>query len=221
MHPRKTCLINAGIGQWYSTGSDRLKGSLITHGFDGDIIIWKDNWPSNKFDRSCVYNVKADAFDYAIKAGYETIIWADSSVYALKNTQPFVDLIREKGYWLGQSGHNAAQTCSDACLQYFGIDRDQAQEINDCATGLFGVNITHDIPRQFIERFIKAGMDKAFHGSRKHGGQSSDPRFRFHRQDQSCATIIAAQVGMPLDLFQSFVRFKWDRFDSMFMCQGM
>jgi hypothetical protein len=221
MHPQKTVIISAGIGSWYDIGTDRLKGTLITHGCDADTQFWRNQWPPNGYERDCVYHIKAAAFEHAIGVGYRTIIWADASVTARKNPNPFIDLVRQKGYWLGQSGHNAAQTCSDACLAYFGVDRDWAQTVPDCATGLFGVNIDNPVAAEFIRLFIKAGREGAFRGSRKHDGQSKDPRFRFHRQDQSCATIIAAKLGMKLDTWITYCRFRWDTADTIFHCEGM
>lgn len=214
--------LNAGIGKWYSLGSERLKGSLIGVGAPVEHRFWIDQWPDSHTPRDVVYNIKGAAFDAAIKEGYRILIWGDSSVYAVKKIEPFLDVIRIKGYWLGQSGHNAAQTCSDACLKYFGITRDEAEKIHDCATGLFAVNLDFDAPRRFIERFIKAGREGAFHGSRLHAGQSADPRFLYARQDQSAATIIAAQEGMKLDSWQDFVAFKWDAVTHhIFKCEGM
>lgn len=223
MHPSKTVFISAGIGLWYSTGAERFKGSLIQFGAPADCKIWVNDWPPAKIAREPIYNIKAVAFEWALNQGYETIIWADASVWAITPVNRFLDDLARKGYWLGQSGHRASQTCSDACLQYFGIDRDQADKIHDCATGLFGVNVNHAAPRRFIERFIKAGHDGAFAGSRKHGGQSKDPRFLFHRQDQSAATIIASQEGLALDLWQTAVAFAWDAVKPChtFKCQGM
>ena len=221
MHPSKTCFISAGIGAWYNIGAERFKGSL--HGQPVDVRIWKDEWPPGGFPRECVYTIKAAAFDFAIKQGYRTIVWGDASITARKSVQPFLDVVNAKGYWLGQSGYNAAQTCTDACLAYFGVDRDWAAKVPDSATGLFGVNVDHPTGRAFIEAFIKAGMEKAFHGNRKHAKQSKDPRFLFGRQDQSCATVIAGKMGMPLDSWQEFCRFKWDRqrLDTIFHCEGM
>lgn len=221
MHPSKTVFISAGIGKWYDSGTDRLKGTLLTHGCNADIQIWRNEWPPNGYERDCVYHIKAAAFEHAIGLGYRTIIWADASVTARKNVQPFIDVVNAKGYWLGQSGHNAAQTCSDACLAYFGVDRDWAQGVPDSATGLFGVCMDHDVPAEFIRLFIKAGREGAFRGSRKHDGQSKDPRFLFARQDQSAATIIAGKLGLKLDRFIDFARFRWDKADTIFHCEGM
>jgi hypothetical protein len=222
IHPSKTCFLNVGIGEWYSTGTDRLKGSLIQHGFEGDILTWKDEWPCSDFPRECVYTVKASAFNQAIKRGYRTIIWGDSSVTAVRNTANFVAKINADGYWIGQSGYNAAQTASDAQLAYFGVDRDTAQTYHDCASGLFGVNMDFEKPRNFIEAFVKAGREQAFHGSRKHAKQSRDPRFLFCRQDQSAASLILGKLGMPLRPFISECKFLWDRDSGQtFHLQGM
>lgn len=221
MHPSKTCFISAGIGAWYNLGVERFKGSL--HGAPADVQIWKDEWPPGRFPRDCVYTIKAAAFEYAIAQGYRTIIWGDASITARKGVEPFLEVVRTKGYWLGTSGHNAAQTCSDACLAYFGITRDDAAKISDCATGLFGMCLDNPQSARFVELFIKAGRDGVFHGSRKHANQSKDPRFLFHRQDQSAATIIASKVGITLSPFAEFGRFRWDRqrLDTIFHCEGM
>lgn len=216
-----TCFISAGIGAWYNTGTDRLKGTLL--GQPVDIQIWRDQWPPGNFPRECIYAIKAAAFEYAVKQGYRTLIWGDASITARKSIGPFLDAIKARGYWLGQSGYNAAQTCNDSCLAYFGVTRDEAAQIHDCATGLFGMCLDHPPAAKFVELFIKAGREGAFNGSRKHAKQSKDPRFLFHRQDQSAATIIAHKVGLQLSAWGEFCRFKWDRdrLDTIFHCEGM
>jgi hypothetical protein len=219
----RTCFLNVGIGQWYVHGSDRLAASLIKHGFKGDQLIWKDQWPGAlPLDHSCVYNVKPDAFQHAINAGYKTIIWGDSSIYAVRPLDDFIEAINTKGYWIGQSGYNCAQVCGDAMLQYFGVSRDWAESVPDCATGIFGVNMDFPAPRRFIETWIQAAKDGAFRGSRHHDGQSSDPRFKFGRQDQAAASLILGSQGMTLDLFLNFAAFKWDADTGQtFRCEGM
>lgn len=220
---KRTAFLNVGISEWYSKGSDRLAASLIANGFPGDQLIWKDQWPNAipGLNQGCIYNVKVDAFQHAINAGYTTIIWGDSSIYALRPLDRFIDAINTKGYWIGQSGHNCAQTASDAQLQYFGVSRDWAENVHDCATGIFGVNMDFDGPRKAIETWIRAGKDCVFHGSRHHDGQSKDPRFKFARQDQSTMSLILGKEAMTLDRFGDFVAYRWDRYESTFKCEGM
>jgi hypothetical protein len=217
-----TCFLNVGIGAWYNLGTDRLKGSLIDKGFPGDILTWKDEWPSNRFPRDVVYNVKADAFETAMKRGYTTIIWGDSSITARKNTAGFVEQIQRDGYWIGQSGYRASETATDAQLQYFGVSRDWAHSVSDCATGLFGFDVSRPEYRKIVEEWIQAGRDGAFRGSRGHGGGSQDRRFKFGRQDQAAMSIILGKHGVPLKHFIERVRFKWDvSHDTTFHCEGM
>jgi ribosome modulation factor len=216
-----TCFLNVGLGQWYSTGSDRLKGSLIDKGFDGDMLIWKDEWPSNRFPRDCVYAVKADAMETAMKRGYTTLIWGDSSIYARKNTSPFTEHIRQHGYWIGQSGYRASETATDAQLQYFGVSRDWAHEIPDCATGLFGFDVSRPEYRAVVEQWIQAAKDGAFRGPRNHGGGSQDRRYKHGRQDQAAMSLLLGKHGVVLQHFISMARFAWDKQDTIFHCQGM
>ncbi len=215
------CLTNAGLGNWYSKGSQRLASSLCKHNFSGAQLIWINEWPSNRYDRKCVYHVKADAVETAMKQGHTTIIWADSSIYALKSPQPFVDRIAADGYWIGQSGHNCAQVCTDAQLEYFGVSRDAAEKMPDCLSGLFGFDTTRPAMRAVMDRWIKAAKDGAFKSSRFRAGQSKDLRFLYARQDQSCLSLILAQAGIPLRGFGEFARFAWDRYEAVFHCQGM
>ena len=215
-----TVLLNCGIGSWYNKGSERLRASLLQHGFKDDILIWH-SWPEIDFPRKPVYNCKAAALQQAMNAGYTTLIWADSSITARKDVAPFLAHIREHGYWIGQSGHNAAQTASDAQLQYFGVSRDWAANVHECATGLFGFDVSRPEYRKVVEEWIQAARDGAFKGSRHHAGQSSDPRFLFARQDQSAMSLILGKHGIPLKPFLNFARFAWDSQDTVFHCQGM
>lgn len=218
----RTCLINVGIGLWYSKGSDRLKASLEAHAFPGDIRIWKNEWPPGGFPRDCIYNAKAAAFQQAILEGYNTLLWADASFYAINKVEPLLDWINTHGYFLAQSGYKASETCSDACLKYFHCDRDTADTYPDSATGLFGVNLSNARAKEFIERWIKAGKDGTFRGSRHHDKQSKDRRFKFHRQDQSAASIIAGQMKLKLNDLINFAAFAWDSPEGkIFISRGM
>lgn len=222
MDHQKTIIINVGMGLWYSRGSERLRGSLIDKGYRGEMSILVDQWPDINFSRECVYNCKPAAFHKVMQRGYRTIIWADSSITAIAPIDSFIDRINQKGYWLGQSGYNCAQVCTDRQLSFFGMSRDEAEKIPDCATGIFGVNLDFDAPRRFIEQWIYAARQGIFNGSRHHGNQSTDKRFLFGRQDQSCASLIAHKNGILLDRFIEFCGFKWDhKIPTTFRCEGM
>ena len=195
----KHCIVNASNGAgWYPLGTKRLKESLIYHGFNGDIITY-DNFPNNEYDKSNPYNIKASAISEVIKMGYSHILWLDCSVWAINNPNLIFDVINDTGYYFWKSGYNAAQCCSDNCLKYFNVSRDEAEKYQDCSTSMFGFNLENGRAKLFIERWLKSAKDGVFNGSRLHDNQSEDSRFLFHRQDQSAATIILNQLNMQLD----------------------
>jgi len=194
----KSVIINAGKGFWYPKGTKRLVQSLKDVEWDGDVLTWYD-YPNNEFDKTCPYTIKASCFLEAIKRGYTQILWCDSSVWAIKNPKPIFDYINENGYFFWKSGHNCAQTCSDNCLNYFGVDRDTAESYDDCSSGVLGVNLKSNIGKEFIETWIKSAKDGVFHGSRLHDNQSKDHRFMFHRQDQSAASVIIGKMGLVME----------------------
>jgi len=200
MESSKKCIILTGsMGSWYQKGAERLERSLIFHGYAFDFrdfgII------NDTYDQSCPYNIKASSIEWAVEMGYEIIIWLDASFWALRDITPFLDIVNGEGYYLGMSGYTCAQTCSDNQLKYFGISRDQAELIHETSSGAMGFNMENPTAKSFVSQFIKAAKDGAFKGSRLHDNQSKDERFLFCRQDQSCASVIAHNLGMKLTPF--------------------
>lgn len=193
----KHCIINVGYGGWYAKGTERLKKSLNYHGYSGDVLTWTD-FPNDNYDKNSPYNVKAAAFEEALKMGYTHIAWMDCSCWAIQQVEPIFDTINEFGYYIPKSGYNAAQVCSDRCLDYFNVDRDTAEKYADSSTIVFGINYENPLGREFIDTWINSAKDGIFVGSREHDSQSNDSRFLFYRQDQSCATLIANKMGLQL-----------------------
>jgi hypothetical protein len=52
---------------------------------------------------------------------------------------------------------------------------------------------------------MDAGLSK---GSRLHDNQSADPRFKFHRQDQSCLNLAIWELGLKNDRVDDMVSYK-------------
>lgn len=207
-------LVNAGVNHWYPKGSERLRKSICETSPSVDTVIYGD-FPNQLVDKSNPYNIKASAL-YDVRVNYFTrnnhpvFLWADCSVWAIKDISPIFDIIERDGYYLLSSGYNAAQTCSDKCLDYFGFTRDEAEKIPDSSTMVFGLDLNTKIGEDFFIKFIRASYDGVFNGSREHDNQSQDPRFLFHRQDQSAATCIAHKLGMKLHSFGQHVAYDQD-----------
>ena len=64
--------------------------------------------------------------------------------------------------------------CSDNCLKYFNVSRDEAEKYQDCSTSMFGFNLENGRAKLFIERWLKSAKDGVFNGSRLHDNQSEE-----------------------------------------------
>lgn len=191
----KICIINAGIGGWYGVGSKRLRRSLNEVGFAGDILTWEDQYPPNCPPHNEVpYYFKIAAFEWALYRQYTHILWCDSSFWAVNDPMPIFDIMNDQGYYMFSSGYNLAQTVNDNTVQQLGLNRDELETYTEWATGCLGINFENPIGRnlyQIWKEYMDAGLCI---GSRLHDGQSQDPRFMFHRQDQSCWSLACFQL---------------------------
>jgi|LakMenE18May11ns_1017448.scaffolds.fasta_scaffold9521171_2 hypothetical protein len=187
----RPCIISCGVGNWYATGIERLERSLIYHGFAGDTIFWKNQYPFNsETHEENPYAFKIAAFKEAFSRGYNVVMWLDASFWCIQNPHKIFDIINEHGNFAFRSGYNCANTCTDDLLNDVGITRDEAENIPETATGIVGININNPKGKEafeYWEDFCKRGL---FKNSRTHNiKDSSDSRFLFGRQDQSAYSM--------------------------------
>lgn len=194
----KACIVNCGVNGWYGHGSRRLRKSLNFVGWAGDCLIYDDTYPpnTNHVHEDLPYYMKIAAIEESIKQGYTHILWLDSSIFAVENPVKMFDIISEQGYWFFSSGYNLAQSVNDTALAAVGLSRDDAEGVTEWASGCVGFNLDNPDGKALYERwkfFMDLGLSK---GSRLHDNQSADPRFLFHRQDQSCLSLAIWQLGL-------------------------
>ena len=213
------CIINVGLGYWYPQGTDRLVDSLGDVGYEGGILTWRDTLPEGSpTHEENPYAMKIFAFKAAMEKGNSRILWLDSSVWALKKPDDHFKRIEEDGYYFFHSGFNCAQWTNDNCLNYFGITREEAEEIPMLAGGILGLNMDHEIARTFFILWERAMLAGAFKGV----WQTTETEHA-HRHDQSCASIIAYRLGMkihPQDVNEMFWREDMPQ-TAEFTLQGM
>lgn len=225
----KKCVINFAKGGWYERGQDRLLESLKKVGFDGDVLFFNDEaqigCPSHQ---ASPYAFKPFALERAAQLGYDQVLWADASVWAIKNIQPMFDHIEKQGWMFFQNVVTGNWT-SDACLEGFGISRDKAMGI----PMLMGICMGWDMRRNDCRSFLKDWLAKAVDGfsfpgswTNKNHEVSNDDRVYGHRHDQSVASILAWSYGMPYIIPHQtyFEYFPQDRppFDhTVMVAQGM
>lgn len=192
------CVVSAGVGAWYPRGVKRLERSLIYHGYPDAMELWTDLPPGSPTHQQVPYAMKLRALEIAVEHGYKRLLWLDASIVCVRDPKDMFDEIGHVGYYLYRSGYNCAQSVSDACLRVFGVTRDQAEAMPECASNVVGFDLGNPVGMEFYWRWLKASRDGSFQGSRQHDGQSQDPRFLFHRQDQSAASLIANELGMHM-----------------------
>ena len=194
------CIINVGCGGWYARGSARLERSLIHHGFHGIVKTWKDELPEGSpTHKQIPYGMKVAAFHWAYTQGFERVLWLDSSAWCVKQPKVHFEAMGRDGYYLVHSGWQCDQWTNDHCLSHFGITREEAKDIPMLSSGILGLNFNTEIGREFLYQ-----MDNAMHSGAFNGSWTADPkegsgdRYRGHRHDQSCASLIAHRLNMRL-----------------------
>lgn len=184
---KKPCIISVGVGGWYPAGIDRLEKSLIYHGYAGDTIFWRNEYPPNcPTHQDSPYAFKIAAFREAFRRGYKIVMWLDCSFWNIKNCMSIFDIIVDKGNFGFRSGYNCAQTCPDNLLASVGISRDEAEQIPETATGIVGINIDNPDGKKVFDYWAEFCDNGLFKNSRFHNPlESADPRYLHGRQDQS------------------------------------
>ena len=225
MESNNTIIISAGIGGWYAKGIERLENSLNFVGWPYAVKTWKDEYPDGSHNHADIpYYFKVAAFEWARKKGYTNIMWVDSSFWAVKSPVPIFELANSQGYFLFRSGYNVAQSCNDTALNSTKITRDQAESINEYASGCVCVNLNNPVGKglyQLWKNYMDIGLSK---GSREHDGQSKDKRFLFHRQDQSCLSIAMHKLGLTSQKDMDYVAYfnsKHNPDKIIFFIQGL
>jgi hypothetical protein len=188
----KRCIISVAIGEDYKRRLARLKKTLDEHKFDGDFITWTE-FPNNNYDTYVYhYNFKAAAFEEVLKLGYTEILWIDSSYELKKCIDPIFDLVTKHGYLTVRNwGYKCSNTCSDKSLEFYNIDRNTADSFPEHTASFIGIDYSHPNGKKLLDMFIDGCKKGVTQGSRNHDNQSSDPRFLFHRQDQSVLSLSA------------------------------
>lgn len=221
----RAVIISVGIGGWYGQGVQRLERSLIFEGWGGNILTWKDDYPPDSHRHEDVpYYMKIAAFEEALRQGYTHILWVDASFWAVKRPDKMFDLINDQGYYFFSSGYNLAQSVNDTALEYVELSRDVAEGINEWASGCVGINFNNNDGKNLYNRWkelMDAGLSK---GSRLHDNQSADPRFLFHRQDQSCLSLAIWELGLKNTKGLDMVSYKgtgYNENDLIFFIGGL
>lgn len=134
------------------------------------------------------YAFKIYAIEKVLRAGFEQILWLDASMYILKDLTPLFEHIEREGYFFQYSGWDNSQWTDERALEYF-----LTNEGKMFATGCFGLDFTNTLAIEFFKRWEQSMLHGMFKGSHED-----------HRHDQTCASIIAYQMGLKLSPNHTF-----------------
>lgn len=211
----RPAIINVAFNVRYPTAQQRLIQTLEHHGFTGEKYLWTDAYPEESPRHHVVpYGFKTHAFVVARRHGHRVVLWCDAALVAMRDIRPLFDAIERQGHLLISLGLPCGQWCSDKALPLLGVTREEAWRIPSLTGSLMGLDFGHGRTREFFRRWhgLSVGADafRAPWENDPHAAQgwslwvprsgfvSADPRVLGHRHDQTCASVIAHQLGMEL-----------------------
>jgi len=145
------------------------------------------------------YSFKVHSIEKVRKLGYDVIIWCDSVIRLHKPIDSLLPTVSSMGVYLAADGWRSGQWANDKSLEYFHLTRDEAMEIETIYACIMMFDFRNPIADEFFRRWKEASYCGIFRGnwSNKDKTESQDERCRGHRHDQTCADLIAHQMGIP------------------------
>lgn len=194
------CIISfANSKNLYVQRLARLSDSLRNN-FDGDFLSFIGEASCGAESHESVpYGFKIHCFKKAMDAGYQNILWLDTSVFAIAPVQPIFDRIEEKGFVFQDAGHFLGTWCNDFTLEYFGITRDSAMNMRMIGNaGFLGLNVQSHKAMEFFRAWDLSMFMGCFEGewSNQLKTESDDERCLGHRHDMSASSAIIHKMGL-------------------------
>lgn len=190
----KRCVISLATRDGnYINRLARLCESLRDN-FDGDIMAFiGESAVGAPLHSENPYAFKVYAFEKAKEAGYSSVLWLDTSCFAIKNVSPIFDEIEKDGFIFQTAGHQLGNWSNDNFLKYVGIDRDEAMEIPMIGNaGFLGLDFTRSKPLYFLQQWKQAMLDGVFKGawSNADKSESEDDRCKGFRHDMVVSSYL-------------------------------
>lgn len=203
-----------GVGQ-YAKSLMRLDLSLKLVGFGGENEIFKGindyshiGSPHHKGTHDAVpYAFKAYSIKKAMEEGADLILWCDSVVYATLSLDPIFEHIEKNGYlFFDNKGFKIGDYTSDACLERWGMTRDEAFKSKMIMACVMGFDVHNSKAKEFLDKYITAASDGVSYmgdWTNENLQVSRDQRCLGTRHDQSTASVIIKQMGLDITDAQS------------------
>lgn len=219
----RVAVCNVAFGSWHPKGQARLGRSLNAWAPNARMFFFDrlpDGCPEHHHDHA-PYAFKAWACREAANAGADIVMWLDASYWLVRPVDDVLAWTERHGCWFHGPDNSAGAWTNDRCLEAFGITRADAMGVSMIMAGGFALDMRQACAREFLDRYQQAALDGLFAGRwwNVDGCVSADPTCLGHRHDQSVASLLIHQMGLPQT--QDFVRYAHDvTGDPVFLARG-
>lgn len=196
----KNCIISfANHKGRYVQNMARLSESLRGN-FDGDFLGFiGEASVGSPAHQDSPYAFKIHCIQKAKDAGYQKVLYLDSSCFAIKNVSPVFEEIEKDGFIFQEAGHMAGTWTNDYTLNYYGLTRDEAMEMRMIGNaGFLGLDFSKPEPHRFFDKWADSMNAGCFRGewTNDNKTESQDERCKGARHDMSNSSIIINRMGL-------------------------
>ncbi len=200
-------ILNVATGR-YAPLQERLVRSLGDAGYRDGLITWTELPPGCPTHAETPYAFKLFAIREAEWQGFRSVLWLDAPCRAVAPLEPAFERIEKDGHLFVTGGERLGNWASDACLDAFGLTRDEAMGL----PLLNGTFIGLTLPSPWLDE-LQRRLDllrgpwlsehapaevRARKPARAIGFVSRDPRAWGHRHDEAVGSCIAHRLGMAV-----------------------
>ena len=195
----RTAFVTYSDGR-YAGQETHLVQSVQSRGYD-ILVFTSPTEIGSPSHQDSPYAFKYYSILEAHRRGHQIVIWCDSCLTLQRTILPWIESIKTVGVYLQ---HDESWSCgmwaNDSALSYFGVSRDDAMKIPSVYACTMAFDFRHPQTVRFLARWKEAMGAGCFKGrwSNKDNTESQDPRCRGHRHDQTCAELVAHELGIPL-----------------------
>lgn len=223
------CITSVGTRNHYVRYLDRLETSLRRHAIGVTRLLFRDCWPpKSPPHQTSHYEFKAHAMKAVYWAGFDIAIWLDAACEVLGNLFPILQRIEETGYYLTAGNEPLGEWISDQALEKYGVTRDQAMDLKLCGGAIVGIDFRRPdiLGWPFLQEWLKLAEAGLFYTSHsefapdkmtslrvsdgpKKEIHSIDPRFKGHRSDEACFSLMLHKRGLkPVSIYEHFCQLE-------------
>lgn len=192
------------------------EGVIFKSSDNGEVYPYSITFGKSPTHKSVPYAFKPFLIQEAYEAGYNKILWVDSTIVAHKHPELFFELMDIYPVIACENiGFPLKDWVTDWVVDKLSIDVQEAKQIMGCVVGF---NLHNDLARHCFSTWLTMAIDGH---SFKDNERSNRDGFIHTRHDQSCLSAIMHKLQLPI-LPYGLVAYSENRTDeSIFVNTGI